>query len=276
MTGAEGVEVVAGDAGDASATQQACKDASVVYLCAAPPYTDWDPLYPRMQENLIAAAGLAGARLVTAENMYVYGATETPMKEDQPHRPHTRKGKIRAAMSADLLEAHRQGRVQAALGRAPDYFGPFAVETTIYGGRVFYPALSGKKVSVQGKLDALHTWIYVDDFARGLVTLGAHEEALGQTWHLPAPPPLSQRDFVSLIFEEAGYPPRMAETPAFVFKMVGLFVPIMRELEEMLYQWEKPYLVNHDKFATAFGATVMDHRTTIRETLAWFKQHPPK
>jgi hypothetical protein len=53
-------------------------------------------------------------------------------------------------------------------------------------------------------------------------------------------------------------------------------MPIMRELSELLYQWEMPYLFDHSKFAAAFPDAVQTtpHREAIRETLTWFKAHP--
>ena len=115
------------------------------------------------------------------------------------------------------------------------------------------------------------------DFARGLVTLGERDEALGQAWHLPCAPTPTQRELATLIFEEAGQKPKLGEAPSFLFKAVGLFVPIMRELAEMLYQWERPYLFSHAKFDKAFGASdVLPHREAIRETVAWFREHPAR
>jgi nucleoside-diphosphate-sugar epimerase len=269
-----GVEVVRADASDPAAATAAARGAAVIYHTAAPDYTKWAELYPPIQRGVMAAAAATGARLVSAESVYGYGPVDGPMTEDLPYAPSTRKGKLRVEMSELLLGAHRRGELRAAIGRAPDFYGPQATTTTIYGERVFYPALAGKKVSVMGKLDHPHTFIYVDDFARGLVTLGEHESAMGQAWHLPCAPTLTQRQLLELIFREAGHPPRLGESPSWVFKVFGAFVPIMRELAELLYQWERPYLFSHAKFERAFGAEVTPHERAVHETVAWFRAHP--
>lgn len=272
--GAEGAKA---DASDPKSTAKACEGAAVVYHTATPDYTKWAELYPPIQRGVIAGAAAAGAKLVSAESVYMYGPVDGPMTEDLPQSPPTRKGRIRAELSRMAMEAHEKGQVKVALGRAPDFYGPEATVTTIYGDRVFYPAIAGKKVSVMGKLDNPHTFICVEDFARGLVTLGERDEALGQAWHLPCAPTLTQRELLTMIFEEAGQKPSLGEAPGLVFKGLGLFVPIMRELAEMLYQWERPYVFNHDKFDKAFGAgQFTPHREAIRETVKWFREHPEK
>ncbi|MCB9752941.1 MAG: NAD-dependent epimerase/dehydratase family protein [Myxococcales bacterium] len=272
----DGVEHVGADATDASATRQACEGATVVYNCAAPPYTDWAALYPRMQEGIIAGAARASAVLVSAENVYVYGEVDGPMTEETPFNPRSRKGELRARMYERLLEAHRAGTVRAVAGRAPDYYGPHAVQTTVYGERVFYPALAGKPAEIFGKPDARHTWIFVDDFARGLVTLGAHEEALGRHWHLPCPPPLRQRELLEMIFAAAGHEPRVRAMPTWLTPILGWFIPIMRELAEMQYQWIMDYDFRSAAFQEAFAdeVTITPHADAVRETLAWFREHP--
>ncbi len=271
-----GVEVVRADVSDPAAAIKAAEGASVIYHTAAPDYTRWAELYPPLQRGVMAAAEATGARLVSAESVYAYGPVAGPMTEDLPYVAATRKGRLRAEMSNMLLEAHAAGKLRAAIARAPDFYGPLATTTTIYGDRVFYPAIAGKKVAVMGKLDLPHTFIYLDDFARGMITLGTREEAMGQVWHLPCAPTLTQRELLTLIFQAAGKTPRLAEAPSAVFKIAGFFVPIMRELSELLYQWERPYEFSHAKFERAFGAEVTPHERGVAATVAWFRAHPAK
>ena len=267
----DSVECVRGDASDTASTREVCQGATTVYNCAAPPYTDWAKLYPPMQRGIIEGAASAGAKLVSAESVYMYGEVAGPMTEDLPYVATTRKGQIRAEMAKMLMDAHKKGTVRATIARAPDFYGPGAAVTTIYGDRVFNPAIAGKKVAVMGKLDVPHTFIFLDDFARGMATLGERDEALGQVWHLPCAPTPTQRELLTMIFQAAGQPPKMGETPGFVFKMLSPVVPILRELAELLYQWEKPYQFNHDKFERAFGADVTPHRKAVQQTVDWFR-----
>lgn len=269
-----GVEVVRADAADPAAATAAARGAAVIYHTAAPDYTKWAELYPPIQRGVMAAAAASGARLVSAESVYGYGPVDGPMTEDRPYAPTTRKGRIRVELSDMLMAAYARGELRAAIARAPDFYGPQATTTTIYGERVFYPAIRGKKVSVMGKLDVPHTFIYIDDFARGMITLGAHDEAMGQAWHLPCAPTLTQRQLLALIFEAAGKQPNVAEAPGWVFKLAAPFVPVMRELAELLYQWDRPYVFDATKFERAFGAEVTPHERGVAATVAWFQAHP--
>ena len=271
----EGAEAHAADVTDPAAVRKVCEGARNVFHTATPDYTQWEKLYPPIQRGILEGLAGTGARLVSAESVYMYGPVDVPMTEDLPHVAKTRKGRVRAELARMAMEAHEKGRVQVALARAPDFYGPEAEATTIFGDRVFYPALAGKRVDVMGKLDAPHTFVALKDFARGMVELGEHSEAFGQAWHLPCAPTPTQRELVTLIFEEAGQKPRMGQAPSLIFKMMGPFVPIMRELAEMLYQWERPYHFSHDKFERAFGKQpVTSHRDAVRETVKWFREHP--
>lgn len=266
-----GAEAARGDAADAASAREVCKGAAVVYLCAAPAYTDWPSLYPPIQAGVVEGAAAAGARLVTAENVYVYGRVDGPMTEATPWRPVSKKGELRARLNQQLLDAHQAGKVQVALGRGPDYFGPRATANTIYGEQVFPRALAGKAANVFGALDLAHTWIYVDDFARGLITLGESSQAMGQVWHLPCPPALTQRALLEIIYRLAGQPMKAQPMPGFLLAVLSWFMPIMRELREMEYQWRMAYDFRHQKFDDAFKLEVTPHETAIEKTIAWYR-----
>ena len=130
--------------------------------------------------------------------MYMYGEVTVPMTEDLPYSAKTRKGSIRARIAEDLMEANKSGKVRAAIGRASDYYGPRGLNS-LMGGTVFYPALGGAKVTVIGDLDMLHTYSFIPDFAKGLVTLGEREEALGKVWHIPSAETMTTRQFITLV-----------------------------------------------------------------------------
>lgn len=269
----DGVEVVSGDASDPASTTSVCEGASVVYNCANPGYTLWAAHFPPIQAGIIEGAASAGAKLVSAENVYMYGPVSRPMTEDLPYAATTRKGRLRAQMAEALMEAHESGKVRVAIGRVSDYFGP-GCPLSAAGERVFYPALEGKKVSVMGKLDVPHTYTFIGDFARGLAVLGERDEALGEVWHIPSAETLTTREWATLVFEEAGHAPDLGTVPNMVFRGLGLFVPMMRELAEMLYEFEEPFTIDHSKYARAFGADVTPHREAIRLTLDWYRQNP--
>src|SRR5215218_205598 len=248
-----GVEVIGGDATDEVFAREASKGASVVYFALNPPYDKWPELFPRLQAGVLEGAASAGAKLIAMENLYMYGPTEgRPLTEDLPHAPNTRKGRVRARMSEELIEAQQSGRVRVAIGRASDFFGP-RVLVSAAGEQVFGRAVQGKSAQLAGDPDQPHTYTYAPDIGRGLAILGEREEALGQAWHLPSPETLTTRQFVDMIFEEVGKPTRIQAAPKIVLRALGLFNPGMREMIEMLYEFEEPFVVDHSKFEQAFG-----------------------
>jgi nucleoside-diphosphate-sugar epimerase len=169
------------------------------------------------------------------------------------------------------MEAHSAGTVRATIGRASDYYGPWGRQATA-GKRLFDPALAGKPTQVLGNPDLPHTFTYLGDFARGLVTLGTHEEALGEVWHLPSAETLSTRAFAELVYQVAGQPPKLRVMPSPLLTVAALFSPMLRAVKEQQYQRVAPWVVDHSKFAQAFGAKVTPHREAIAATLDWFRK----
>ncbi len=270
----EGVAVVQGDVNDPVSARQVCQGATVVYFCAQPEYTEWPAKFPPMQAGVIEGAASVGAKLVSGENTYMYGEVDRPQTEDMPNAAHTRKGRVRGEMSETLLAAHRSGKVRVAIGRASDFYGPEVLGSAT-GDRFFYPLLAGKKVSAVGDLDAPHTYTYIGDFGKGLVKLGEDDRALGQIWHIPSAPTLTTRQFIELAFEEAGLKPNYGVMSDLTLKIGGLFIPPAREMIEMLYEFKKPFIVDHSKYERTFGSETTPHREALRKTLEWFRQHPP-
>lgn len=269
-----GVEVMKGDAMDTSTTIALSEGASVVYNCTNPAYTKWVELFPKLQAGVLEGAAAAGAKLIAMENVYMYGNTHgKPMTEDMPYNAHTKKGKLRAQMAQDLIKAHEQGKVRVAMGRASDFFGPRTLVTAI-GERVFYPALAGKGAQILGDPDRLHTYTYMRDIGKALVILGERDEALGQAWHIPSARTLTTRQFINKIYEQLGKEPKIAVMPNFLLNILSLFIGDLREVKEMLYEFEEDFVVDHSKFERAFGnhATPLDE--AIRTTIEWYKSNP--
>jgi nucleoside-diphosphate-sugar epimerase len=273
----ESVEVVKANAADPNSTRQVCRDATVVYNCVNAPYTDWATLLPTMHTAILQGAAMANAKLVVAENLYMYGPVSGSITEDLPSHPTTRKGWVRAQMAEELMAAHRAGTVRATSGRASDFYGPGAGQQGIFGDRVILPLLAGKTVSMLGKLDTPHTYTYVPDFGKGLVLLGTHDEALGQTWHIPNAPTLTTRQILTLFFQEAHLRPQMGSIPDLLVRTLGLFNPLLREVAEMLYEFNEPFVVESSKFVQAFGDIATPHREAIQQTLEWYRRRtqPP-
>ncbi len=269
----EGVEQVAADVGTSEGARRACQGAAVVYHCVQPEYSKWPELFPRLTQAVLDGAAGTGAKLVFADNLYAYGPPDGPMSEMTPQRAQGRKGRTRIEMADALLRAHADGTVRVTIGRSSDYYCPRGIGTTA-GDKVMKPALHGKRARWLGSLDQPHTLNYLEDMARALVTLGERDEADGQVWHLPAAEPLTGRQFLALVFEEAGHPPKVGVASRPMIRMAGLFNPFLRELNETLYQFERPFVSDAAKFQGAFGPfEPTPHPEAVRRTVAWFRRH---
>jgi len=265
------VEVKGGDIGDPEFAREVCRLAQAIYLCAKPPYHEMADKFQPIMDGAIEAAAATQARLIYADSLYAYGPASGPLTEDLPYAATGRKGKARARLAMQLMAAHQAGKVRATIGRASDFFGPGVIQSAV-GERVFGFALAGKAASVTGNPDARHTYTFINDFARGLVTLSEHDEALGQTWHVPSAETLTTREFIALVFEELGKPVKIQVAPLWLISLLGIFDPVIREVPEILYQSEQPFVVDHSRYERAFGADTTPHREAIRRTLDWYRQ----
>ena len=267
----EGVEQVAADVATPDGARRACAGAAVVYHCAQPPYTDWVDVFPPLTRAVLEGVADAGAKLVFADNLYVYGPPEGPMTEETPQRAQGKKGRIRIEMAADVLQAHRDGKLRCTIGRSSDYYGPRGTTSTV-GDNLMKPLLRNKRARWLGSLDQPHTLNYLEDMARALVTLGEREEADGQVWHLPAAEPLTGRQFLTLAYEAAGQTPKIGVASRPMIRLVGVFNPLVRELNETLYQFERPFVSDASKFQGAFGPfQPTPHQEAVRRTVEWFR-----
>ena len=268
--GAEGFEA---DISSVAGAKAAASGGVVVYHAAQPEYTRWAEEFPAMTEAITEGAATVGAKLVFADNLYMYGPeSQQPLTEETPQKAAGKKGKVRIRMAEMLLEAHRAERLRVAIGRASDYYGPGGTGT-IAGDTVFGAALAGKTVRWPGSLDTPHQFNYLPARARALATLGERDEADGEVWHLPAAEPIKARRFLDLVSSETGKPVKASPTPRFMIRAIGLFSPFVRELAETTYQFEKPFYADASKYEKAFGPfTATAHEEAVRQTVAWFRK----
>jgi nucleoside-diphosphate-sugar epimerase len=265
-----GAEVVKGDVTDVEDAIRVCKGAAVVYHCTGAPYGTWRKTLPPIMDGVIEGASAAGAKLVYGDNLYMYGRVAAPLTETLAAKASGSNGQVRARLAETLLAAHQQGKVQAALGRASDFYGPHARNSKA-GDGIFLRALKGKPAQVLGDPDAPHAYTFIDDFAEALVTLGEHDEALGNVWHVPNAPILTTREFVAVVFEQLGKKPKLTIAPKLAIRLMGTVNPTLRAVGEVLYQSETPWVVDHHKFEQAFGASPTPHHQAIRATLDWYR-----
>jgi nucleoside-diphosphate-sugar epimerase len=244
----------------------------VVYQCLNAPYPQWPELFPALQRGALAAAERAGALLVTLENLYGYGpAGGKPMTEDLPLAATTVKGRTRAAMTAELLAAAAAGRVRITIGRASDFFGAGVTEGSTLGRRVFGNALAGRRADFIGNPALPHTYSYVPDIAAGLATLGTDPRAAGEVWHLPGPQTVTTRALLDLVAGEVGHPVAIRSVPKLAVRALGLINPMMRELAEMAYEFDEPFILDTTRYETTFGPAGTPLAAAVGATIAWYR-----
>lgn len=272
LPGDDKVQVIRGDASQGSNAIEICKDASVVYHCAQPGYLNWPKQFPALTKGILEGAAAANAKLIYADNLYMYGRVNTPLKENLPYRAEGKKGITRARMAKELMKAHKIGNVRLAIGRASDFYGPGVLKQSFMGERVFGFALSGKPVDVLGNLDVPHTYTYIDDFARGLATLGQEDRALGEVWHIPSADTITTRQLLQLLFDELESDCKVRASSRGVVSILSLFHPMMKEIKEIFYEFERPFVVDHSKFVREFGDhSTTTHKEAVRQTISWYR-----
>ena len=224
---------------------------------------------------MLAAAERTGALLVVLENLCGYGPTGgRPMTEDLPLAATGVKGRTRAAMTAELLAAADAGRVRIAIGRASDFFGAGVTQGSTLGERVFGNALAGRRADFIGRPDLPHTYSYVPDIAAGLATLGTDARAAGQVWHLPGPATGTTRELLDLVAAEVGHPVGVRTVPKIAMRALGLVNPMLRELAEMSYEFDEPFVLDTSKYQSTFGVAGTPLAAAVAATVAWYRTRP--
>jgi hypothetical protein len=115
---------------------------------------------------------------------------------------------------------------------------------------------------------------YIPDVAAGLLKLGCAEgDAYGRPWMLPCAPPESTRQLVARVSRKLGREIRLAGVPRWLVKTIGLFVPLEREVGEMLYQWDEPFVIDDRRFRVPFRQEPADVDEAPAATVTWAERH---
>lgn len=263
-----GIELITADASDTDALKHHTADAMVIYNCANPPYNRWTTDWPPLSASLLGAAEASGAVLVTLSNLYGYAPPTSPMKATDQLDASSVKGRVRANMWHEALDAHDAGRVRVTEARASDFIGPGVGEGGHMGDRVVPRLLAGKPVSLLGNLDVAHSWTSIDDVARTLITVGREPAAWGKAWHVPTAAPLTQREIVHRMCDLAGVEQISVKAlPSIALRAAGVFSPKIRELREIIYQFERPFVIDSTATTEALGLKATPIDDTLRAAL---------
>ncbi|MFD6177824.1 MULTISPECIES: NAD-dependent epimerase/dehydratase family protein [unclassified Isoptericola] len=267
-TGIAGVAHAALDATDADALARAADGADVLYNCANPgDYTQWERAWPPLAASFLAAAERSGAVYAITGNLYPYGPVDGPMTEDLPDAATDHKGRLRAQLWSDARRSFEGGRLRGVVEvRASDYVGP-GVGGNGHVSRVLPAALRGRRVTMMGRTDLPHTFTDVGDVARTLVAAAEDPGAHGRTWHVPSNPPRTQAQALADVLAAAGRPPvrvRSLRGPALA--AVAAVSPFMREVRELIYQWERPYQLDDSAARARWGLEPTPWEEVCRRT----------
>ncbi len=272
----KGVQHTVADLSNPVDAKGALSRARVIYHCAAPRYDRWAQDFPRLQSSIIDAAANAGAKLVVLDNAYGYGQTGV-LTEATPMQASGKKGSLRARMADDLLKRHKTGDVQAVLARASDFVGP-RVRVAALGERFWPRILAGKKPAWIGNPDLPHSHTNIDDLGRAMITLSnAPDDAYGRAWHVPTAPALSANQIATIAFAQLDMAPKpVSAMSALTQTLLSPFIPVLREVAEVRYQCDAPFVLDSSAFQAKFGMAPRSMDTTIAETLTWWRSLPPE
>lgn len=263
-SGIDGTEKIAANAADAARLTELATGAAALYNCVNPPYTSWPTDWPPVAKALLAAAEATGAVLATTGNLYGYGPVDGPMTEQTPLAATGHKGRVRAQMWLDALDAHEAGRVRAFEVRGSDYLGGSSLLAML-----ITPALrKGRRAFMPAALDVPHTWTNVEDVAKLLVTGAGDERAWGRAWHVPSPEPCTVRELATLAAGQLGVRAKVSSLPYSTVWALGLFSPMLRELRETQHQFRRPFVLDSTAAQETFGLKPASLEESVRLDLA--------
>ncbi|MHA1200331.1 MAG: NAD-dependent epimerase/dehydratase family protein [Candidatus Heimdallarchaeaceae archaeon] len=265
------VEIRQADLMDQKDTIDAVQGSDVVYHCANVNYTKWLKEFPIINNNILAAVKEVGANLVFADNLYMYGKMQgDKISEEHPLNAESKKGKLRIRLAEQILDAHSNGEINAVIVRFGDFYGPNVVNG--FTKPLLENPVKGKAATWLEDLDKKHSLMYIRDAARGMVTASEHPNSYGQIFHVEGAEPVTGREFISMIFQELNQEPKMKVLSENTIKILSLFIPIVKELKELIYEWKYPFIIDGTKYASTFKTTEhTSHNVAIKETLDWFK-----
>jgi len=262
-------ELVSADLLDAQATADAVRGSEVTYLVAGLKYDTrvWQQQWPVVMRNTIDACKRHGSALVFFDNVYAYGRVNGVMTEETPYNPCSRKGEVRARIATLLMDEVKRGGLRAMIVRAADFYGPGAVLSVTHA-IVTERIRAGKTPRWIGNPQAVHTFTYTRDAGRTVALLGNTPAAFGQVWHaLTSKDPMTGERYVRIACELSGRPFGLQVVPRWLQALMGMFVPLLRENMEMLYQFEHDYRLDSSKVERKFELEATPYREGIAATL---------
>jgi nucleoside-diphosphate-sugar epimerase len=244
------------DVNDLREIDPAVSGSEIVYVTLGFEYNlkVWQKSWPPFIEAVINACEAHHAKLVFFDNVYMYPRSAIPyMTEDSPWQPPSKKGEIRKKLDEMIMQEVKNNNLIAMIVRAADFYGP-DITKSAFGQTVVKNLMAGKSAQVMGDIDKIHTYTFTPDAAIATALLGNTPDAYNQVWHLPTTKELlTNRQWVELVANELNMKPKFQKIPSFMLSLLGLFIPLLKELPEMMYQSEMDYVFDSTKFEKRFG-----------------------
>ncbi len=267
-------ENISADILDAKSVNDAVRGSDIVFLVAGLPYNikTWQAQWHIVMQNAIDACAEHKAKLIFFDNVYMYGKVNGIMTEETPFNPCSKKGEVRAHIAKMLLDAIANEKVTGMIARAADFYGP-NTPLSMFTAMVVDNALKGKSPQALVRTDAKHSFTFTPDCGRALVDLSLDASAYNQTWHLPTYNPAMTAQEMSDAFLKLipSTKTKMQVLSKFMLSILGLFIPILRELKEMMYQYESEYYFDSTKFEKHFGYGATTYQEGLVQTADYYK-----
>lgn len=258
------------DVNDLNQVDKAIAGSEIVYVTIGFEYNlkVWEKTWPAFMKQVIDSCIRHNAKMVFFDNMYMYDRSAIPfMTETAPVNPPSKKGRVRKHLREMILNEVEKGKLNALIARSADFYGPDN-KNSVLKIMVIDNLMKGKKAQSFGSPDKIHTFTYTPDAAKATAVLGNTPDAYGQEWHVPTTKQkLTTRQWIEIIAREMNTEAKIQEVPVFMIKLLGIFIPVMREFPEMLYQYEQDYIFDSSKFEKRFGINATPPEEGIRKLI---------
>jgi nucleoside-diphosphate-sugar epimerase len=249
---------------------QAVEGSDVVYLVVGFDYNlkVWEEKWPTLMRATINACIKHNARLVFFDNVYSYDINAIPhMTEESEYNPPSRKGAVRKQISQMLMDEVKAGKLMALIARSADFYGP-GNDKSFANEMVYKNFLKGRRANWFIDADKKHSFTYTPDAAKATALLGNTDDAYNTIWHLPTDKnTLTGREFIELFSKEMKVSNKLVVMPMWMVKLAGIFVPVLKEMREMMYQYDRDYFFDSSKFDKRFNFKTTTYQEGVRNTV---------
>jgi nucleoside-diphosphate-sugar epimerase len=265
-------QLMKADLANPSLLDDAVKGSEVVYVTIGFEYKTriWKEKWPKFMTNLIESCKKHNSKIVFVDNIYMYDPDYLGnMTEETPIKPVSEKSRIRAEIFRKLMNAVEQKEVTALVARGADFYGP-NVQGSLLTQSVYNNLLKNKNPQWIGKLEMLHSFTNIKDIGEALALLGNTKDAYNQVWHLPTTDEkLTSRQWIELMMKAMNVQKKIQTIPTSMLGIIGLFVPILKELKDVSYQLDRDYYFNSSKFNKRFNFTPISPEEGIKEMIKY-------